>query len=150
MAACAGLGLSRPDTDYGIDLSLHGIAARGRRLVESGSALDVQIKSTTRATVGADAVTFALEAKSYDDLRSTAARRVRILVLVVLPDDEADWLNQTEDELAVRGAAYWLSLRGAPASRAKAAVRVRVPRANLFTVAAVRDLMARLDRGEAL
>jgi hypothetical protein len=150
VAACAGLGLSRPDLDYGIDLSLHAIVARGRRRVDAGSVLDVQIKSTARAVFDETSLAYDLETKTYDDLRATDARRIRILVLVVLPDDEAEWLSQTEEELTIRGQAYWLSLRGAPARAAKKTVRIRIPRSNVFSVPAVRELLDRLDRGEVL
>jgi hypothetical protein len=150
VAACAGLGLSRPDTDYGIDLSLHAVVVRGHRRVDSGSVLDLQIKSTSQAVLGKTSVAYDLEKKAYDDLRSTDARRVRILVLVVFPDDEAEWLSQTEEGLVIRGSAYWLSLRGAPVSTAKKVVRIRIPRGNVFSVSQVRGLMERLERGEAL
>jgi hypothetical protein len=150
IVACAGLGLSRPDVDYGIDLSLHAIVARDRRRVDAGSALDVQIKSTSRTVLGETSLAYDLEKKAYDDLRSTDARRIRVLVLVVLPEDEAEWVSQSEEELAIRGCAYWLSLRGAPASAAKKSVRVRIPRKQVFSVPAVRNLLTRLESGEVL
>jgi hypothetical protein len=150
VAACAGVGVRYPLQDYGIDLSLHPIAARGRRYVEVGIALDVQIKSTTRAVIDEETVVYDLEKKAYDDLRVPDARANRILVLVVLPGDDAAWTSQTEDALTIYGKAYWISLRGAPPSSARKSVRIRIPRMNAFSAWDLRNLFGRLKQGEAL
>src|SRR4051794_13414078 len=98
IAARAGLGHTPRANDYGIDLSLHEVIRRGSRYCESGTVLDVQVKSTTRASRDATAVRYDLEVKSYDDLRDPEARNPRILVVVVFPKDPAEWLSQSEEE----------------------------------------------------
>jgi hypothetical protein len=150
VAACAGVGTRYPLQDYGIDLSLHAIAAQGRRRVEVGIALDVQIKSTARAVIGSETVAYDLEKKAYDDLRATDVRADRILVLVVLPNDEGAWTSQSEESLTIHGRAYWMSLRSAPPSSARKSVRIRIPRMNVFSPWDLRNLFGRLKRGEEL
>ncbi len=150
VAACAGVGVRYPLQDYGIDLSLHAIVTRGQRRAELGPALDVQLKSTVKVVLSADAVAYDLENKAYDDLRAVGPQASRILVLIVLPGDEAGWASQTEGALTIYGRAYWVSLRGAPPRAARKSVRVRIPRANEFTAAALRGLLDRLDKGEVL
>lgn len=39
--------------------------------------------------------------------------RIRCILVLVLPDDEARWLDQSLEELVLRECAYWVSLRDA-------------------------------------
>jgi hypothetical protein len=136
--------------DYGIDLSLHDIARRGSRVGESGFQLDIQLKSTTSAQLTADEVLYDLEVKAYDDLREPAVGNYRVLVVVVLPPDESLWTSQTEEQLVIRGCAYWSSLRGLPPTTNQRTTRVSIPRGNVFSVEGVTALMDRIRKGEEL
>jgi hypothetical protein len=91
VAALGGLSVTWKTTDYGVDLSLNEIRRRGRRYVEAGAQLDIQLKSTTAASVLATHVHYDLEVKSYDDLRDAAARIPRILVVVFLERTSSRW-----------------------------------------------------------
>jgi hypothetical protein len=150
VAALAGMSVTWKATDYGVDLSLNQIKQRGRRFVEAGVQLDVQLKSTTVASVVETHVRHDLEVKSYEDLRDVAVRVPRILVLVVLPEEEMDWLSVTEAKLIVRHAGYWISLTGYPPSIGTKTIRVALPRSNLFSVEALQNLVARTSKGERL
>ena len=46
IAGQAGMGHTPRTNDYGIDLSIHEIVRRGDRYCETGTVLDVQVKST--------------------------------------------------------------------------------------------------------
>src|SRR4051812_7641718 len=85
IAAQAGVGVSEPESDYGIDISLHPITLRNQRRRDIGPQLDLQLKSTTRAGVGATHLTYDLEVVNYDDLREAPEQGARILVVLVLP-----------------------------------------------------------------
>jgi hypothetical protein len=106
--------------------------------------LDLQIKSTTRSNVTDTEVVYDLEVKNYDDLRESGDNCPRILVLLVLPEDEAQWLSQSPEELVLRHCAYWLSLEGFPATASTSMVRIEIPRVNVFSVDALRQMMAGL------
>jgi hypothetical protein len=149
VAAMAGFSRTARATDYGIDLSLYAVARRGSRYVETGIVLDVQVKSTTRAGRELNTICYDLDVKANDDLRDPAAHIPLILVLVVLPVDPADWLSQTEEGLTIRRCAYWQSLAGrGPTSRGRT-VRLRIPRANVFSSSALADIFKHLGaRGE--
>jgi hypothetical protein len=150
IAGRCGLSCSFRDFDYGIDLTLHEIRRRGRRYYESGFKLDVQAKST--ATGGEEATHFLydLSVANYEDLRDAEVGCPRILVLLVLPDDEARWTAQTEDGLLLRHGAYWLSLKGQALTGNRKTVRVQVPRSNLLSVESLRELMGKVRRREPL
>jgi hypothetical protein len=148
VAACCGMSSSTPLPDYGIDLSLHDILLVGGRRVESGCKLDIQAECTTRAGLQRNHVRHDLEVSSYNALRLVTAGCPRILVVLVLPAKEADWFSQTEEELVVRHCAYWLSLRGRRPTTNRKSVRVLLPRANVFSVSALKGIMGRVKGGD--
>lgn len=80
----------------------------------------------------------------YDDLRDTNVQVARILVVLVMPEDEALWLSQSPEELVLRHCAYWLSLKGCPPTTNTTTLRVAIPLANVFSPAALRDIVLRL------
>jgi hypothetical protein len=147
IAACCGMGSSKPDPDYGIDLTLHDITPVGRRRTESGYKLDIQAKSTTLASVQETHIRYDLDVNNYDDLRLSTGGCPRILVVLLLPKDESHWFTQTEDELVLRHCSYWVSLRGQEPSRNRKTVRIQVPRVNVFSADALRGIMNRLKEG---
>ncbi len=151
VAGRCGMICSFGNFDYGIDMTLHDVAERtengSRRYFQTGFDIDVQAKSTVSAELNEEHVVCDLEIKNYNDLRETTVGKPRILVLLVLPPDESQWLELTEDELVLRRCAYWYSLRGADETPNRQTVRIHIPRSNLFTVAALKDLMLRRKRG---
>jgi hypothetical protein len=70
-----------------------------------------------------------------------------LLVLLVLPEDEALWLSQSPEELVLRHCAYWASLVGAEPTTATSSVRIVIPRSQVFSVQAVQTLMNSLVQG---
>jgi hypothetical protein len=144
IAAQAGAVCSEPEQDFGIDLCLRSVRGRGRRITDAGGQFDVQVKSTTRANVTEDEVRYDLSVKNYDDLRAPGDNCPRILVVLVLPDDEAQWLSQSVEELVLRHCAYWISLEGYPPTAATTTTRIAIPRTAVFSAEAVRAILARL------
>lgn len=91
-------------------------------------------------------VRYPLNLKNYNDLRINALVP-RILVVVIVPENLADWLVQSEDELSMRHGAYWVSLRGQPETPNARAVTVELPPRNQFTVEAVVSMFHRISNG---
>jgi hypothetical protein len=133
--------------DYGVDLSLRDIEQRGPRHRDTRLQVDLQLRSTTRARVSDTHVSYDLDVQTYAYLREPSVIR-SLLVVLVLPDDEALWLSQSPDELLVRHCAYWFSLRGAEPVTATSSVRINLPRSQVFSVEAVRAILTRLRHGE--
>lgn len=141
IAAQAGVIWSKPDCDYGIDLSLRLVSAQENRQRDVGTQLDLQLKSTTRAIVTETEVTYDLEIDAYNDLRNVTRPCPVILVLLVMPADEALWLSQTTEQLVVRHCVYWISLKGRPPISATRTTRIAIPRTNVFSVEALTTLL---------
>lgn len=146
VAACAGFAWSVPSVDDdSVDLTLHQTGGRGT--VRSPK-LDVQIKCKAMATPTEDMFSHSIKLKNYDDLRDETVLVPRILVVVLVPDDLADWLNHTEAELAFRRCGYWSTLRGLPASENATGQTVTMSRLRTFTVGALQAMMARIGNGQ--
>ncbi len=148
VAAKAGVLCDDVVQDFGIDMFLHGVEVRNGGYWDTGPQLDVQIKSTTRAEVRDDSVIHDLEVRTYNLLREeNAFGRPRILVLVVLPEDEAEWLEQSVEQLIVRRCGFWVSFRGADPTTAHTTLRVAIPRRNVFSPDELQQLLSRIKQG---
>jgi len=132
----------------GIDVMIAG-GTEGGGLVEYPR-LDLQIKCTSVDVLGDDFITYPLEIKSYNDLRREHLLVPRILVVVLVPDDIEQWLHQSSVELCMRHCAYWVSLRGEPATENKKTVTVYLPCENVFAVNSLKRLMQLIETGGTL
>lgn len=133
VAAMAGWTWSVRNLDYGADVTLHHIIRKNHYLLESGTFLDLQLKSTTTATAARGDISFDLPVSNYEWLRQPTVQFRRLLVVLILPQDETEWLTLTEQALTVRHAMYWMSLEGRPATSNKRTIRIQIPRENLFS-----------------
>lgn len=127
-------------------------AARGRiheTAVVRSPKIDVQLKATAQNVRKAKHVAYPLPIKNYNDLREPTLVP-RLLAVLYLPNDEADWLEQSEERMISRHCAYWLSLLNQPAKPNQATVTVHLPRSQQLTVANLRALMSKVARKETL
>ncbi len=106
--------------------------------------LDLQLRSTTRASVTEEKVKLDLDVDTYNYLRTPATFCPRILVALVMPADEPDWVYQSPEHLAIRHCAYWLALEGFPQVETRHATRIEIPVVNLFSAEVVQDILGRL------
>jgi hypothetical protein len=103
--------------------------------------LGVQLKATINLGEDSDGVyRYALKRRNYDKLR-LPTQTPRVLVLLALPENEAEWLNISEEELVMRRCAYWVSLGGEPDSGNTTSVTISVPASNRFDVNGLIGLM---------
>jgi hypothetical protein len=145
VAACAGFAWSKPSVDDdSVDLTLHQTGGKGT--IRSPK-LDLQLKCKAMATPPEQVFSHSIKLKNYDDLRDESVLIPRILIVVLVPDDPADWLGHTEAELALRRCGYWSSLRGLPASANATGQTVQMSRQRTFTVASLREIMERIGTG---
>ena len=68
-----------------------------------------------------------------------------VLIPDKLPDDQSQWLNQSEDELCLRRCGYWLSLRGEPETTNTDSVTVYLPRQQILTAGAIKNIMQQIE-----
>ncbi len=110
-------------------------------------AINVQLKCTARDLLRESNLSFPLDVSTYHKLRRETLLP-RILVVLSVPSDPAQWLSQTEEEMTLRHGAYWISLIGMQETDNTDTVTVYLPRVQLFTPQALRGIMDRVDRGQ--
>lgn len=150
----AGLNLSLREFDYGLDGTFHEVTRvaepDGRaRYRESGFKIDFQAKASSSDLIELrdEALSYKLEAKSQRDL-VVEGGTPRILIVLLLPDDPAQWLTCTEDALTLRRCAWWVSLRGQAETDNLKTVRIDIPRAQRFDAETLNAMMDRVRLGE--
>jgi hypothetical protein len=109
--------------------------------------LDVQVKATFTDCVRDSVVAYPLSVKNYEELRGEDILVPRILVVVVIPDDIATWMEHSEDSLALRRCAYWYSLRTHAATTNTGNVTLHIPRSQIFDVGSLDAIFQRLEAG---
>jgi hypothetical protein len=140
VAAIAGFDLAEPKVDVdSIDGCLFSHGGRRPRI-------EFQAKATSRDVVGDVDLTFPLPRKNYDDLRADVIIP-RLLIVVVLPAEETDWLAHSEEEMILRHCGYWLSLTEEPEKPNKTSVTVRIPRTHCFAPDTLASLMQQAGQG---
>ena len=143
VAAHAGYQMVEPPVDRD---SIDGVLMSdfGRR-----PRIEFQAKATVRDIVRGEHVAFPLSIKNYNDLRADV-QTPRILIAVLIPDEETKWLAQNDEQLCLRHCGYWLSLANRPAVANSDNVTVHIPLANIFSSSQLTDLMDKVERGETL
>ena len=144
VAARAGLGCEatgRHTDGAGVDAVLRARERFDPASVFTDFTVDVQLKATSREPAVRDGrLSFWLDREGYDKLRSTTSAAPRLLMVLFLPADPADWLVLSEEALVAKRCAYWLSLYGAPPG-ADSGSTVYLPRENVLAVEPLRKLM---------
>ena len=131
------------------------ITEDGRFLAEDSKLcyvpLDVQLKATYQELVdGNGNMSYSLAIAHYNKLKLEAIGAPRILVLLRLPRDPAEWLQCSDEALIAKRCAYWVSLRGAPTIAGQDSRTVHLPKRNVLTPAGLTELMTRYSRQEVI
>lgn len=153
LARRAGLNLGPRSTfDYGIDGTFVHVKQHEGALIETGFMVRFQMKATCRWDFDGDDVVYDLSARAHRILASREEGEVMaILILLCLPEDDTEWLVNSETELNLRHCCYWYRVPGPPTEN-ESTQRIRIPRANVLTPEALKSIMAlgrRVARGEA-
>ena len=67
------------------------------------------------------------------------------MVVVLLPDNPDEWVQQSETELCLRDCAYWISLRGMPETQNTDNITIKIPRQQIFSVDTLKTLIQRIE-----
>ena len=111
--------------------------------------IDFQAKATARDLVRNDHIAFPLPIKNYDELRADTLTP-RLLVVVLLPDDQSQWLDQSSEATCMRYCGYWLSLANLPPLPNTTTRTVQIPLTQVFDRRQLTELMAKAEAGAAL
>ena len=136
LSVCASanisLDLQRHDSD-----STDGIIKKTIELdngVKYMSSLRIQLKCTSSASQFTDKgnqIQYKLKVKNYNDLCTKCTTPI-ILGLLVLPENEKDWVKWSEKELLINGCMYWADFSTELPSENKNSITVNIDKNNLI------------------
>lgn len=147
VAAAAGFAIGNWSQDQGcVDASIKSASAVGAGHLLGGS-IDVQMKASARQDIlFQEHVTWTLSKGHYDNLRAARTSPL-ILMVLVLPEEVAEWVHQEDEHLLLRHCAYWLSLTGRPPLVGQDNITVRLPRTQRFSPSSLRMMLEQASAG---
>lgn len=148
--ASVGLNCSTDENDYGLDGTIKGVSERNGRYHNNGFSIEYQLKSSWDVTFEDDVLVYDLESKNYNDLVLWEGTCPAILILFVLPREEEQWVDFSAEGLTIHNCAWWCSLEGQQPTDNKDTKRIRIPLKQVFSPDALKEMMGKVERGEAL
>lgn len=150
VAAKAGMECSptaRHSDNHGVDARIRawGPFPSGGFLTEVN--IDVQLKATiSQPFDSGSALSYAIKGiERFDALRSDTVETTRILVVLFLPPDSAQWLKCAPEQLVLQRCAYWQTLRGMGPTANTNSITVSIPKEQALTPEALTMLAARIS-----
>lgn len=149
VVARSGFSPSAVSHDFGTDLSVRKIGIFGKRRIDMGSVLDLQLKASIDWSTTPDHLVFDLEADAYNRLilRNNNSTTPCALVVCCLPREERTWLEVCEDELKIKKCCYYYFISGMETKR-KRSQRIHIPREQVLTPEAIHYIVNLIDKGE--
>ena len=150
LAAVAGVKVDRHEVDDdSVDVLLSRAGKRSPHLsLQLKCSSDIELKPTD--------FSFRLKLKNYEDLRRPTMVP-RILAVLHVPEQVANWMAEDPDHVLLRHRAYWLSLLGMAEVKATAKddwqekrITVRLPQVNLLTSKELVRMMDNIERTDAI
>ncbi|MCH0540549.1 DUF4365 domain-containing protein [Streptomyces sp. MUM 203J] len=146
VAAAAGCTLSQPFPDNGIDWHLSHSAPG--HTVDDEVTIKIQLKATHQIPPRPPGPTFpfTLDNGHLAKLARTPVAVHKILVVMLVPRTQDDWLRAHHDRLDLRHCCYWTNLAGHPVT-GRHRTTVRIPTSRIFDDRALCGIMARVGTG---
>ncbi|MFF4482879.1 DUF4365 domain-containing protein [Streptomyces sp. NPDC001520] len=143
----AGFSIKNHETDYdGVDITIVSSAEYEMYYCPE---FELQLKCTTQQNLlREDHMAWALEAKPFRKLTHPKRYNPALLGVLLIPDEQEALLEQDEDALLTRSRMYWqwANQVGVLPDRQESKT-VHLPRANLFDVPQLQDIMATIGEG---
>ena len=151
MALCASQGIDleimRHDSDSTDMLIKKLIETREGRY---NAQLRIQLKATSSISQyrdAADRIEYKLKAKNYNDL-CTLATTPAILVLMILPNEEKEWIKWTLEDILIKCRMYYRSFEGCEKTGNTDSIQVKIPKANYINGEVLQKLLVKVATGE--
>ena len=151
-ALCASAGISY-DTQRHDDDSTDGIIKKRIQLSDALSfdaSLRIQLKSTHSHSLydeEDEVIKYALKTKNYNDLCRKATTPI-ILGLLILPEDDSEWVQCNLEELLIKGRMYWADFSSSHESTNKNTVTVSIPKTNIVNQDFLLEALSKIAKDE--
>ncbi len=151
-ALCAYSGIAYEIVRHDED-STDGIL-RKRISLDDGRKYDAELRvqlkstsSTSQYTDNGDTITYRLKVKNYNDLCLPSTTPI-ILGLLILPENQDEWINWSTEELILKGCMYWASFYGETESKNKGNVSVTIDKQNVINDKTLQDILNKIAKEE--
>ncbi|MGI5374038.1 DUF4365 domain-containing protein [Streptomyces sp. CA-251387] len=146
VAAAAGCSLSQPFPDNGIDW--HVSHSAPGHTVDDEVTIKVQLKATYQLPPNPPGrfFSFTLDNDHLAKLARTPVSVHKILVVMIVPRSQEQWLRAGHDRLDLRHCCYWVNLAGHPIT-GRRRTSVRIPTSRIFDDRALCEIMTRVGTG---
>lgn len=114
------------------------------------SSVRVQLKSTNSKSqydIDNKNVHYRLKAKNYNDMCMRSLTKV-ILCLLILPEDDKDWIKVSSDELIIRGCMYWRDFDGCSPTDNKSTINIEIDKNNIVTSDVLKNILINIAKEE--
>ena len=142
IAAVNGISLERYHHDEdSTDVTLNKIIFPAG--MEYNSQIRVQLKATSsqsQYTIRKNEIVYKLKVKNYNDLCMSSVTP-SMLALLILPENQSEWITWDINELVLKGQMYWLSLQNNEKSSNESTVSVKIPKNNILNNITINDLI---------
>lgn len=147
-AAGFTLDFCQKNDDDSVDALIRAKGGPGPRI---SPRLELQLKSTARPTFNKARthIRYPLKQKNYNELIGDVHHVPRILAILVLPTNPADWCSHCEDSLTLYRGCYWTSLKALPLQRNRHSTSILIDRSSLFTAQALGAIMLTIAQRQA-
>lgn len=141
--------VKRVDMDS-VDITVEAKGALTPKSILHSPKIDIQLKASYSCDLSdPNEIPFDLKLKNYDELRGNYMVP-RILVVLSLPTSQNQWLTHSVNDLILRNCAYWMTLKGLPAVTNGTQKRVKIPRTNVFSQIAIKQILERVSEQQPL
>lgn len=151
-ALCSVAGISY-DIQRHDDDSTDGIIKKRIMLPDGGfydSQLRIQLKSTSsesQYTDNGNYISYKLKVKNYNDLCTPSTTPI-ILALLILPEDESEWVKWSAEELLIKGCMYWADFSAQEQSNNVGTVTVRLEKDNVINQESLLSILDKIAKEE--
>jgi hypothetical protein len=134
IASIAGVNvhIDKAEFDYGIDGNFVIIRQASNGSLFPDGRLEFQMKASTEVSVKKNHITYNLDAKTYNKLVQRACDPA-MLILLILPKEQEQWVSLSKDEMILRKCCYWHFLVDLPPSPNSQTVSIKIPINNVLT-----------------
>lgn len=110
------------------------------------SQISVQLKTTSSVSqynIGNTEISYLLKAKNYNDLCAPASMP-SMLALLILPENEDEWIAWNPEELMIKGKMFWVSFQGNEETKNVGNITVKIPKENVLNVTTISTLIEKV------
>lgn len=138
-----------PEIDEGTDILLSHTSVSHTAISDRIARLEIQMKATGGLPAPeAASVTATMLRDRYNLYETPDPSMHRVVVILAMPQDQADWVLSQPNALSVHHCAYWTNLAGeGPISNSS--TTVHAPLTQPFDDIALCDMMERIGKGGA-